>query len=179
MEFKELTVSELASGYIRSEDRKSFTCIFCGETFEDGLIYMSRDRMVTSERAVQEHIYDTHHGVFRSLISLDKQISGLSEPQKDILTGMYMEKGNKELGGELGISNATVRTHKFNIQKMKREAKILLALLEQIENEDLVKERKNLQLNQETPATVPKKVGLEDDFSGNTLHPFFTQYNLK
>ena len=30
----------------------------------------------------------------------------------------------------MGISTATVRAHKFNLQKAKREAKILLALLE-------------------------------------------------
>lgn len=186
MEFKELSVAELAAGYTKSENGKQFTCIFCGETFEDGLIYTSRGRMVTAERAALEHVYDVHQGVFNSLISLDKQISGLSEAQKDILNGMYHEKENKELGEELGISNATVRTHKFNIQKMKREAKILLALLEQIENEEVVRERKNLfaegadiKIDTKNAASESEKLKLKKDFNGNNLHPFFTQYNLK
>ena len=73
---------------------------------------------------------------------MDKQVNGLSEIQKDVLTGMYLEKDNKQICEEMGISAATVRSHKFNLQKSKREAKILLALLEQIENETIVKQRK-------------------------------------
>lgn len=180
MEFKELTVEELATGYTRSEKKKLYTCIFCGETFEEGLIHTSRDRMVTAERAALEHVYDQHGGVFDSLISLDKQINGISDTQKEILTGMYQGKDNKELCAEMGISSATVRTHKFNLQKMKREAKILLALLEQIENEDLISERQKLSEGSEPkPAEVKIPEKVKKDFGGNNLHPFFTQFNLK
>ncbi len=72
---------------------------------------------------------------------MDKQVNGLSEIQKDVLTGMYLEKDNKQICEEMGISAATVRSHKFNLQN-RNEAKILLALLEQIENETIVKQRK-------------------------------------
>lgn len=177
MEFKELTLEELKSGFIKSEEKRGYVCIFCGEIFEEGLVYQSRGRQVTALRAIEEHIFDEHHGVFHSLLSLDKQINGLSESQRDILKGMYQEKTNKELAGELGISDATVRTHKFNLQKMKREARILLAMLAQIEEEELVQARKQLEADKqedekETVATARK-------VNGNNLHPFFTQFNLK
>jgi len=177
MEFKELTVDELSQGYVWDESAGAYICIFCGERFEEGLIHSSHGRMLTAERAVKEHITDAHGGVFDGLTSLDKQIHGLSDSQRDILEGMYMEKDNKTLAKELGISVATVRTHKFNIQRMKREAKILLALLEQIENPDVVNERKRLD---------PKSDGgqepfayQDNEFEINRLHPFFTQFNLK
>lgn len=178
MELKELTVSELASGFYRSKETGQLTCIFCGEAFEEGLIYHSRGRNVTAQRAIAEHIFDRHGGVFQGLIQLDKQINGLSEVQKDILTGMYEDIDNKTLGEELRISAATVRTHKFNIQKMKRQAQILLAILAQIEDEDLVAARKQLAEGRAEKLSMdfPQP---NQDFCRNTLHPFFTTFDLK
>ena len=188
MEFKELTVQELAHGYVWDAEVGLYHCIFCGETFEKGLIYRSRSRMTSARRAMVEHILDSHNGVFYGLMSLDKQIHGLSDSQKDILEGMYLEKGNREVSEEMGISAATVRTHKFHIQRMKREAKILLALLEQIENEQILQERKHLEQSgaKETvsypniPSKEPEPAEhVQPSLIGNSLHPFFTQYNLK
>ena len=39
----------------------------CGERFEEGLIYTSRGRSVSAHRAMQEHLFDEHGGVFESL----------------------------------------------------------------------------------------------------------------
>ena len=129
------------------------------------------------------HIFDVHGGAFHGLINLDKQINGLSEIQKQILTGMYEEKENRELGEAMNISAATVRTHKFNIQKMKREARILLAVLNQIEDEDAVILRKQLaklrDQERAEKAGADLSDGLERSLTGNSLHPFFTQFNLK
>lgn len=180
MEFKELTIEELSQGFVRIIEEGTLTCIFCGEKFEDGLIYNSRGRMVTAERAMREHLEDAHGGVFYGLVGLDKQINGLSDSQKEILEGMYLEKDNKELSKEMDISVATVRTHKFNIQKMKREARILLAALEQIENEEVVAARKQLEEKDNDMRNKDKGFqNLERTFTGNSLHPFFTQFNLK
>lgn len=181
MEFKELTVAELSCGYSRDRETGRLTCIFCGEEFEEGLIYRSRGRNATAQRAMAEHIFDRHGGVFQGLVQLDKQINGLSDAQKDILTGMYEGTDNKELGEALHISAATVRTHKFNLQKMKRQAQILLAIMAQIEDETLVAARK--QLEQDDGGTKNRGPldfsGSEQDYHRNMLHPFFTQFDLK
>lgn len=181
MEIKELTLQELINGYIKEKESGKRVCIFCGEIYEEGVIYQSRGRSVTAERAMKEHLADVHGGVFYGLIQLDKQVNGLSDMQKEVLTGMYQKKDNKRLGEALGISAATVRTHKFNLQKLKREARILLAVLEQIENEEIVAAREQV----EDPAHMPicgrenDMAGLEPSMPFNRLHPFFTQYNLK
>lgn len=180
MEFKELNIEELTRGFVHTIEEGTLTCIFCGEKFQDGLIYNSRGRMVTAERAMREHLEDFHGGVFYGLMGLDKQVNGLSDSQKEILEGMYLEKDNKELSKEMDISVATVRTHKFNIQKMKREARILLAALEQIENEEVVAARRQIQKRDGGESNENKGFsGLERTFTGNSLHPFFTQFNLK
>lgn len=189
MEFKELTIEELSQGFVRDGREGTLTCIFCGETFEIDMIYHSGSRLVNADRAMREHLIECHGGVFRGLLELDKQINGLSDIQKTILEGMYLEKDNKELGEDMNISAATVRTHKFNIQKMKREARILLALLTQIEDDDLVADRKKLlsELKEESPkkrsgdvrTIAEKSKALDRAMRGNSLHPFLTQLNMK
>lgn len=177
MEFKELSIEEMVRGYVEEEATGELRCVFCGEAFEKGVIYTSRGRTTTAERAVEEHVLDEHDGAFYGMLRLGKSIHGLSESQQDILEGMYLEKDNRELGEEMGISAATVRTHKFNIQRMKREAKMLLAMLEQIENADIVERRKHLLEADHGEQREFPDVG--KGFTGNSLHPFFSQFNLK
>ena len=174
MGLKELTLEELTLGYTKA-DNHTYTCIFCGKMFEEGLVYQSRGKMVTAKRAMEEHIFDKHGGVFYGLVHLDKQVNGLSDSQREIVEGMYLGADNKEICEAMGISQTTVRTHKFNIQKMKREAKIFLAALEQIENQELVSLRKHLEndMAEQTESIT------EGDIIGKSLHPFFTQFNLK
>ena len=176
MEFKELTLEELTRGYVWSEEEQLYQCIFCGDKMEEGLIYSSRGKSVNALRAMQEHIFDEHGSVFECLLNLDKQMNGLSDAQKDVLEGLYYEKDNKAIGKEMGISDATVRTYKFNLQKMKRRARIFLAMMEQIENEDFIALRKRLEPEQNVENI--RKPHFDTQFGANLLHPFFTQYNL-
>lgn len=177
MEFKELTLEELTRGYVWSEEEQLYQCIFCGDKMEEGLIYSSRGKSVNALRAMQEHIFDEHGSVFECLLNLDKQMNGLSDAQKDVLEGLYYEKDNKAIGKEMGISDATVWTYKFNLQKMKRRARIFLAMMEQIENEDFIALRKRLEPEQNVENI--RKPHFDTQFGANLLHPFFTQYNLK
>ena len=177
MEFKELTLEELTRGYVWSEEEQLYQCIFCGDKMEEGLIYSSRGKSVNALRAMQEHIFDEHGSVFECLLNLDKQMNGLSDAQKDVLEGLYYEKDNKAIGKEMGISDATVRTYKFNLQKMKRRARVFLAMMEQIENEDFIALRKRLEPEQNVENI--RKPHFDTQFGANLLHPFFTQYNLK
>ena len=177
MEFKELTLEELTRGYVWSEEEQLYQCIFCGDKFEEGLIYSSRGKSVNALRAMQEHIFDEHGSVFECLLDLDKQMNGLSDAQKDVLEGLYYEKDNKAIGEEMGISDATVRTDKFNLQKLKRRARIFLAMMEQIENEEIIALRKRLEPEQNVENI--RKPHFDTQFGANLLHPFFTQYNFK
>ena len=180
MEFKELDLLDLINGYMCAEKGK-LTCIFCGESFEEDVIYESRSRFVNGNRAIKEHICDVHGSVFEVLIGLDKQICGLSDVQKQVLEGMFGEKDNKELSEEMGINITTVRTHKFNIQKMKREAKILLALLEHIENEELSLERKKIEQDavEKYSSNRSDIVSQKSTSIANRLHPFFSSFEPK
>ena len=135
------------------------------------------DDGIGMDEDVMEHIFDEHGSVFECLLDLDKQMNGLSDAQKDVLEGLYYEKDNKAIGEEMGISDATVRTYKFNLQKMKRRARIFLAMMEQIENEEIIALRKRLEPEQNVENI--RKPHFDTQFGCKSLHPFFTQYNFK
>ena len=175
MKFNDLSVEELRTGYIFDKESNKYVCIFCGEDFEEGIVQLSRGRYITAERAVQEHLITEHKGVFHSLLNLDKDVNGLSVSQKNILEAVYEGKDNKTISEELDINVATVRTHKFNIQKMKKEAKILLAILEHVENKELIQNRKQV----ESSLGEEEQSAFDSDFEGNNLHPFFTKIDFK
>ena len=159
-DFKELSLEELRRGYVIHRDG-TYTCIFCGASFETGVIYHSRGRDVTAERPMLE---------------LDKTLNGLTEVQKTLLSCIYEGKSTDEIGEIMGISTATVRAHKFNLQKAKREAKILLTLLEILEGEEPPVPRP---VHGESGAESSGIEQTDDLFSLNMLHPFFTQFRYK
>ncbi len=176
-EFKELTIEELEKGYYFNESAKTYTCIFCGEVFEEGLIYTSSNgRMMVAEKATASHIDEAHEGSTNKLIALDKQISGLSETQKMLLQCMNERMSIKEISEAMNISTATVRTHRFNLQKNKREAKILLAIIDNIENGSEYAPSRKIEEKEIAQAKEDKS---EKIFNLNSLHPFFTQVKYR
>lgn len=171
----DLNIEELIKGYTKNKTDGSVQCIFCHKEFEAGVIYFSRGRNVDAERAVKEHIYDDHGGPFENLLSLDKEINGLTEIQKTLLRSMYEDEDNRVIGEKMDIKDSTVRTHKFKLQQLKREAKIFLALFAYIEDQDLMKNDNDLLSKKEDR----DRVDIEQNFKSNLLHPFFGQLNLK
>lgn len=171
--FKELSVEELVKGYVKRQKTGEYSCIFCGEIYEEGVVYSIGGRMVTAEKAAGEHMEEVHGGVFNALVSLDKQICGLSDIQKSILLNLYENNDNKAICENMSISAATVRTHKFNLQKAKREAKILLSLLEIVEDEEGLRQKR-------ADDSAGSKADQDESlFAVNSLHPFFTQFKYK
>ena len=170
----DLKIEDISLGYVYNSKKQNFTCIFCGESFDEGIIYEDDRNFITAKRAIEKHIEREHEGVLKTLLSLEKDITGLTEIQSKIITGLMEKKESKKLAEEMGISPSTVRTHKFYLQKLKRQSKIFLTimnLLEISESEDEIEEcLKSKKMNEEI---------LKNSCESNTLHPFFTQYNLK
>lgn len=175
----DLNIDELIQGYTKDENNGSFQCIFCGKEFEEGVVYFYRGRSITAQRAMEEHIYDEHGGPFESLLFLDKEINGLTDIQKNLLLSMYEEEDNKTISEKMDVKASTVRTHKFKIQEAKRQAKILLALFSYIENTKVINKDKQLTKNKKDINVSELGKTFKGNTKGNTLHPFFTQVNLK
>lgn len=175
--YQDLAVEELAAGYVKAGE--TFTCIFCGEAFEEGVIYRADGRMVDAQKAAKLHVQQAHGGAVHALLALDKDISGLTDVQKTLLAAMLARKDNKSIAGEMGISLSTVRGHKFQLQKTKRQSRIFLALMQVLEDAKAPEAAPAARAKAPKASPQAGPPALQGPGSGlNSLHPFFTQKYL-
>ena len=83
MEFLDLTVEQLASGYVETEF--TYECIYCDfKTFKTE-IYNYNDKFYTALGMMQLHILIEHESSLNMLLNLSKKENGLSEHQVDLI----------------------------------------------------------------------------------------------
>lgn len=127
--FWNASLEEIKNGYI--EERDYYLCLLCGKKIEKGIIYPQDGTFYEAERYVRVHIEKEHESVFQYLINLDKKSTGLSARQSNILKLFYQGKSDKDIQKELEIgSSSTIRNHRFVFREKERQAKVFLALME-------------------------------------------------
>lgn len=134
----ELTIEEIKKGYSKKGEFL-FQCLYCDQTFDDRFVYPiseSNSQLARAEGAMIYHLKHQHDGPFEALLNLDKNQSGLSDTQKNFLALFSKGIDDQEIADQLNITTSAVRNHRFKFREKKRQAKILLALLESIEEKE-------------------------------------------
>jgi len=137
------TIEELKNGCTLNErlidKEKVYTCLFCHAGYGEDDIYPFKKFLVNGKRAMKLHIYHEHGEVFENLLSLDKAQTGLTDTQKEFLlnyyNGMNYDKdvSDKEIAEKMNISQSTVRFQRHSFREKAKQAKIILALSELLE----------------------------------------------
>ncbi|HPE69661.1 MAG TPA: DUF2087 domain-containing protein [Thermotogota bacterium] len=128
--FWDASVDSLSRGVVFVPGDGVFACLVCGRRFEEGEVFPVGERYLVAEKACQQHVQAEHGGVFAFLSGMDRKHSGLSEIQLSLLQAMRLGKSNREIAREMGISESTVRNHRFRLREKARQAKVFLALWE-------------------------------------------------
>lgn len=143
MEFAELfwgaSIEELKNGY--SHSNEIYTCLSCGKSFEEGLIYRSEETLLEAKKAVEEHIKQVHGSVFQTLMDMGHKYTGLSEQQQEIMSNFFKGLDDGEISRLLKINRSTVRNHRFRLKEKAKQAKIFLALFELMEEKVKTKDK--------------------------------------
>ncbi len=130
---EDLTPTEIARGF--HEDSDGFTCNFCEERFESGIIYQAGQRLADAERAAREHVLDAHDGAFDALLALGRKGHGLSDVQRAVLRLSFDGLSDRQIASRLGgRSLSTVRNHRFQLRRKHREAKVFVALMDLLQS---------------------------------------------
>lgn len=124
------TADEIKSGISYDSDNKSYTCLICGKTFEDGEVYPAGGRFFTAPRAAELHIQSEHGEMFDRLISYDKKYTGLTENQTELLKLIHEGLSDKEIAQKFGTAAATVRHQRFILREKAKQAKLYLSIFE-------------------------------------------------
>ena len=125
-----VSVLDIENGFFQDGNSHAYICLFCDTRFEDGVVYPFDNVLLLPERAVQRHVADSHGDVFNVLLDLGKTHTGLSEIQQALMRHIYNGFTDRQIAGKLGgKSPSTVRNHRFQMRKRKKEAQVFLAIM--------------------------------------------------
>lgn len=136
--FWEASLDELKRGYV--EDAQAgpfggFVCLIDGQVFEKGQIYAEDGCFYEAERYMQMHIRGQHGSMFHYLLTLDKKWTGLTELQSSLVEAFYEGQSDTEIVAEAGSSKSTIRNHRFALREKAKQARIFLAIMELMEQQ--------------------------------------------
>lgn len=183
------SVEELTTGIREDETRQCFTCIQCEKSFPFGYIYEVEGQLMDARKRALVHVEKRHGGMFHSLISLGKEVTGISEVQKSVLESLYAGESDAVIAGKLGgKSESTVRNHRFKLKRRKTEAKLFLSIMNLLEKQEAVPmEEKIVQFHDNIPIKDDRIVITEREesstiakyFDGDLLRSFPKKQKIK
>jgi len=127
------SVRELKRGYRKAGER--LLCLHCSHALDRGMVYSEGDRFFTARRAMEEHILSAHGGAFTALAAGGLGPCGLSEIQLKVMQGMFRGEKDGEIARLLGNkAKSTVRNHRYQLRERYREARVLVAMTELLQD---------------------------------------------
>ncbi len=130
--FFDASLEEMTQGFQFEPAEQKYTCLVCGKSiFKEEAVSIG-DRLFVGKKAMEMHIDKDHGGMFQQLMELDKKVTGLTDPQKNILALLqqgYTDKEIVEKIPEIG-SQSTVRSYRFKLREKEKQAKVLLAIMQ-------------------------------------------------
>ena len=133
--FWNASTEDLKRGFLFNEHEKTYICLLCGEAFEQGIVYPMGDVFYDAEKAVDTHVKTQHQHLFEFFLGLGRVYTGLSQGQADLAKLFYEGHSDKEIVAMTGANSAsTIRNQRFSIREKYKQAKVLVALTELMED---------------------------------------------
>lgn len=132
MDIDKFTIEELKNGYRFDIDANSYICNNCGKVFDVGEIYSFEDRFFEASRAIKVHLNREHEDYLKQLLYTESKYNTLTDNQKELLFLIYSDISDKEIAKILDISPSTVRHQRFMFREKAKQAKMYLAIYEQV-----------------------------------------------
>jgi len=130
--FWNASTEELKRGYTQQDG--VYTCLSCGEAFEAGVIYPINKSFYEAKKAVEIHIESQHPPIFEYYLNMGRVYTGLSTAQTELSKLFYAGYSDKEIVAITGANSAsTIRNQRFAIREKYKQAKILVAITELME----------------------------------------------
>lgn len=140
MDIDKLSIEEIKKGYSFDTDTNSYVCNTCKKVFEMGEIYTIHGRFFEASRAVRIHVERDHGDNLKELLHKESKYNTLTDNQKELLLLMYSDTSDKEIAKTLGISPSTVRHQRFTFREKAKQAKMYLAIYEQVMEKKLMRD---------------------------------------
>lgn len=147
--FWKASVLELKLGYYYNDMNKQYTCLICGKSFESGVIYPVGSVFYTAEKAIEVHITEAHGSMFDFLLEMGKVYTGLTDHQKELMKMFYQGLTDKEIVEKTEATNtSTIRNQRFAFREKYKQAKIIVAMTELLEEKKDSNKMNNQNMNE-------------------------------
>ena len=134
--FWNASTEELKKGYTYNSQERKYACLLCGEAFINGVIYPIEGNQYDAEKAVETHIKIQHPPIFEFLLGLGRVYTGLSAGQEELAKLFVTGHSDKEIVAQTGANSpSTIRNQRFAIREKYKQAKVLVALVELMEEQ--------------------------------------------
>lgn len=147
MDIDKLSIEELKKGYKFDIETNSYVCLSCRKEFEVGEVFSFGDRFFEASLAIKVHLRKEHEDYSKKLLYTESKYNTLTDNQKELLSLIYSDKSDKEIAKILDISTSTVRHHRFVFREKAKQAKMYLAIYEQVMEKKTLKDEKIVPLH--------------------------------
>jgi len=132
--FWNASTDSLKKGYVFDANESMYICLLCGQSFEEGIIYKMQNNFYDAKKMVDVHIQSEHPTIFEFLINLGRVYTGLSPGQEELAKLFVSGYSDKEIIKITGANSpSTIRNQRFAIREKYKQAKVLVALVELME----------------------------------------------
>lgn len=124
----------LKRGYVCDANAGEYICLVCGRRFEEGTIYPCCGALHTARKAVELHVCQVHGDMFEYFLQMNKEYTALTERQVQLMRMFYEGRSDREIVGLTSAnSTSTVRNQRFSLREKHKQAKIIVAMMELLE----------------------------------------------
>lgn len=175
--FWEATIEELKSGY--KEYEEEYKCIICEESFTKGRIYEIENNLYDAKKATEIHIENSHGSTLQYLLGMNTSFTGISEVQREVLLLMASGFSDKEIALKLGVSQSTIRNHRFKLREKEKQGRLFLAMMDMISkgsNRKLTRlDKEELCDAHKTATTIDDRYNITDKEREEVIKNYFTE----
>ncbi|MGM0883348.1 MAG: DUF2087 domain-containing protein [Bacillota bacterium] len=130
------SIEELKQGYVYDESAGMYYCLICGQSFEEGEVFHLEQagRWYEARKYAAYHVQQAHGSILDCLLELDKKATGLTDLQKELIRGFADDLSDGEMMQRTGVGSAsTIRNHRFVLKEKAKQAKLIVAIMELME----------------------------------------------
>lgn len=152
MNLLELTLTEIEQGWHHTDT--ALVCNYCDATFADDQVFPVGDGFYPAAKMIQYHLATVHPQAIDELIRTDSKYNTLTEKQRALLSAFAMGAKDATIAKQMDVAAATVRHQKFTFREKAKQAKLYLAIYEQVFNRPT---------SADELVRLPEQSGMEDD----------------
>ena len=130
------STEDLKRGYKVDGQQGQYICLLCGKVFERGVIYPFKGKFFDAQKAMEAHMKGQHPPMFEFYLNMGRTYTGLSSGQTELARLFYQGHSDKEVAAMTGAGSvSTIRNQRFAIREKYKQAKVLVALTELLEEQ--------------------------------------------